>query len=162
MPTNAQNHRNFTNTIGLQLGFDNSNTVGVTGAGPYTTATTGNPQDVTRGLEFSIPYSQIGDPTGDIKLTIFVNGTGHDYSSNQYAGDGILFGNLGALWPDLAVEFPGNQFVTIIGAFPGSGAVAGVPEPASLAMALVGMLLGGADCAGRRRRGAWARNRRRC
>ena len=116
----------------------------MTGAGPYTTETTGNPQEVTSGLEFSIPLSQIGDPTGDIKLTIFVNGTGHDYSSNQYAGEGILFGNLGNLWPNLEIEFPGNQYVTVVGAIVGAGAVAGVPEPASLVMLLVGLLASGA------------------
>jgi hypothetical protein len=143
-PNNVQNHRNFDNTVSIELGFDNSNTVGVTGAEPYTTPTTGNPQEVTSGLEFSIPLSQIGDPTGDIKLTIFVNGTAHDYSSNQYAGEGILFGNLGNLWPNLAVEFPGNQFVTVVQAVLGGGSVAGVPEPASLVMLLVGLLTGAA------------------
>ncbi len=52
---NTKNHRNFNNTIGLQMAFDNSNTAGVTGDGPYGTATTGDPQNVKTGLEFSIP-----------------------------------------------------------------------------------------------------------
>ncbi|MEX2092195.1 MAG: dockerin type I domain-containing protein [Pirellulales bacterium] len=144
-PNNAENHRNFTNSVDLQLGFDNSNTVGVSGAGPYTDPTTENPQDVTSGLEFSIPLSQIGNPTGDVKLTIFVNGTGHDFGANQFAGEGILFGNVGNLWPNLEVEFLGNQFVTVQQPIlVGAGGVAGVPEPTSALLAFVSLIVGGA------------------
>ena len=144
-PTNVDNHRAFTNSVDLELGFNNSNAVGVTGASPYTDPTTGNPQDVTTGLEFSIPLSQIGNPTGDVKLVIFINGTGHDYSSNQYAGDGVLLGNLGGLWPDLEIEFPGNQFVTISQPLVvGAGGGAAVPEPASVSLLLAALALAGA------------------
>ena len=52
---------------------------------------TDDPQNVTTGLEFSIPLSQIGNPTGNIKLTAFVNGGGHNYSSNQVFGGGCGF-----------------------------------------------------------------------
>ena len=135
---NTRNHRAFTNSVGLQLGFDNSNTAGVSGNGPYTDPTTDNPQDVTSGLEFSIPLDQIGNPTGDVKLTIFVNGTGHDFGANQFAGDGILFGNVGGLWPDLAAEFAGNQFVTVSQA--GAAAVSAVPEPSSLLIGFVALV----------------------
>jgi hypothetical protein len=140
--TNARNHRAFTNSVDIELGFDNSNKVGVSGAGPYTDPTTGNPQDVLTGLEFSIPLSQLGDPAGEIKLTIFVNGGGHDFSSNQYAGEGVLFGNIGNLWPNLEVEFAGNQFVTIANPGAGLGSVSGVPEPTSALLAAFGLLLG--------------------
>jgi hypothetical protein len=137
--TNQSSHRNFDNTVGLELGFDNSNTVGVTGTAPYTTPTTGNPQDVTSGVEFSIPLAQVGNPTGDIKLTIFVGGGGHDDASNQFSGTGILGPKYGSLMPNLALEAVGDQFVTVPN--PGSGAVlAGVPEPGSLALAFLSVI----------------------
>jgi hypothetical protein len=145
--TNQSSHRNFNNTIGLQMGFDNSNIVGVRGSGgPFEVDANDDPQDVTTGLEFSIPLSQIGSPTGNIKLTAFVNGGGHDYSSNQYSGAGLVSGgvaqgNFGALFPDLSVEADGNQYVTI--ANPGAGRAASVPEPTSVVLVLMGAVLGG-------------------
>lgn len=141
-PDNDRNHRNFENTVGIELAFDNSNVDGVEGGSGQTT---GNPQDVTTGLEFSIPLSAIGNPTGDILVTAFINGGLHDFSSNQYSGDGVLQGNFGTLPPDLANELdgPGTQFVTI-----SQSAVSGVPEPTAL------LLLATAGCTGvlRRRR----------
>jgi hypothetical protein len=150
---NTKNHRNFNNTIGLQMAFDNSNTAGVTGDGPYGTATTGDPQNVKTGLEFSIPLSQIGASAGGgpIKLAIFVNGGGHDYLANQFAGDGILFGNIGpAPFPSLDLDFPGNQFVTVPNPGSGSGvSVSAVPEPTTLLLVVLGCL---AACGTSRRR----------
>lgn len=154
--TNQSSHRNFNNTIGLEMALDNSNTVGVSGAGPYTIPTAGNPQNVTTGVEFSIPLSQIGNPTGPIKLTIFVNGTGHDYASNQFVGTGILDANLGGngfggYTGDLSGvnmnDFLGDQFITIPN--PGTGAGSAVPEPSSIALA---MIAGFAACGLSRRR----------
>src|SRR5262249_24098694 len=146
------------NSIGLQMAFDNSNTVGVSGAGQYTTATTGNPQNVTTGLEFSIPLSQIGNPTGPIKLAIFVNGNGHNYASNQFAGDGILDANLGGdsfggftgdLSGDHMNDFTGNQYVTVPNPGSGSGLSSGaVPEPG---VGMLAVLAGLAFCGQRRR-----------
>jgi hypothetical protein len=120
--TNVRNHRNFLNTIGLRMAINNSNIAGVTGSAPYTTPTTGNPESVLTGVEFSIPLSVLGDPTGSIKLAAFINGGGHDYASNQFAGLGILSGNLGGnglggFTGNLAGvnlnDLAGNQFVTI-------------------------------------------------
>jgi hypothetical protein len=139
--TNQSNHRGFNNSIGLRLGFDNSNKVGVTGAGPYETPTTGNPQDITTGVEFSIPLSQIGATTGGgpIKLTIFVGSGGFDHISNQFSGTGILLGNVGGPpFPSLELDYPGAQFVTVPN--PGVGSGAAVPEPGSLALLVVGCL----------------------
>jgi hypothetical protein len=138
---NTNNHRNFNNSIGLQMALDNSNTAGVTGDGPYGTPTTGNPQNVTSGLEFSIPLSQIGTTAGGgpIKLTIFVTSEDYDYLSNQFAGDGLLFGNYGAPPMNLDADFPGNQYVTVPN--PGSGAgvsAVGVPEPGAIGLLCVG------------------------
>jgi hypothetical protein len=148
--TNQSNHRSLNNSIGLELGFNNSNAVGVTGDGPYATPTTGNPQDVLTGIEFSIPLSEIGNPAGPIRLTAFVNNSNHDFSSNQYAGEGILFDNVGNLMPDLELEFSGAQFVTV--ANPGAGGGAGAvsaPEPGTLMLFVIAGL---AACGFARRR----------
>jgi hypothetical protein len=151
--TNASNHRNFNNTVDLQMGFDNSNKVGVRGSGgPFGLDTNDDPQDVTTGLEFSIPLSKIGTPSGNIKLMAFVNGTGHDFISNQVSGTGVFDadagtgGNIGTAFfaPSPLGSFldiPGDQFVTISN--PGAGSAAGVPEPASVVLLIVGMLFGG-------------------
>ena len=75
--SNTMSHRNMNNSIDLQMGFDNSNIVGVRGSGgPDFSLVPGvdDPANVTTGLEFSIPLSQIGNPSGDIKLTAFVAG----------------------------------------------------------------------------------------
>ncbi len=130
-PTNALNHRNFNNTIDLQMAFDNSNIAGVEGGSGA--VVTGDPQNVITGLEFSIPLSALGNPAGDIKLLAYINGGGHDFSSNQYSGTGILQGNFGSLFPDLEFEAPGEQFVTITQPV-ALAAASAVPEPTSLAL----------------------------
>ena len=117
--TNFNNHRNMTNTIDLEMAIDNSNIDGVFGG---TEQTIGNPEEVVTGVEFSIPLSAIGNPTGDIRVTTFINGTGHDYASNQFGGTGILTSNpggdgTGGFTGDLAGvdlnNYDGDQFVTI-------------------------------------------------
>jgi hypothetical protein len=146
---NTKSHRNFNNSIDLQMGFNNSNTAGVSGAGPYETPTAGDPQNVTSGLEFSIPLSQLGTTAGGgpIKLSIFINGTGHDYIANQFSGDGILLGNVGpSPFPNLDLDYPGNQYVTV----PNPGAAGGaslhaVPEPGAIMLLIAGcVVVGGA------------------
>jgi hypothetical protein len=157
--TNAASHRNMQNFVDLQMAIDNSNTAGVTGNGPYEIPTDdpsrvdpdvpGDPQNVTKGVEFSIPLSVLGNAGGTgIKLIAFVNGGGHDFLSNQVSGTGILFGNIGSLMPDFELEFTGNQFVTVPSppAVPAAGVV---PEPATAALTLGAVL---ALAARRRRR----------
>ena len=109
-PDNLLDHRNYNNLVDLRMAFDNSNTEGVNDGSRITM---GNPESVTTGLELSIPMSEIGNPTGDFKATVFINGTVHNFASNQFAGDGVIFGNLG---PTSGVNLPsivGNQFITI-------------------------------------------------
>jgi hypothetical protein len=146
-PNNPENHRDMLNTVDLQMAIDNSNTAGVTGDSPFTTPTTGDPQNVTTGVEFSLPLSAIGNPAGAIKLFAFVNGGGHDYASNQFSGAGILEANLGGngfggftgdLSGDNLNDFAGDQFVTIPN--PAVAVAASVPEPASMALAALGLL----------------------
>ena len=143
-PTNTKNHRDFNNTIGLEMAFNNSNVAGVEGGGGA--VVTGDPQNVITGLEFSIPLSALGNPTGDIKLLAYVNGTGHDFVSNQFSGVGVLAGNFGGLPPDLEFEAAGNQFVTIPN---GVLVIAAVPEPGSLA--LLSLTAAACSLIGRRR-----------
>jgi hypothetical protein len=128
-PTNTKNHRDFDNTIGLEMALNNSNVAGVEGGGGA--IVTGDPQNVLTGIEFSIPLSALGNPTGDIKLLAYINGVGHDFSSNQYSGVGTLLPNFGNLYPDLELEAAGDQFVTIPNAPLG---ITSVPEPNSLVL----------------------------
>ena len=157
--SNSLNHRNFENTIDLQLAFNNSNTAGVEQgalADPNDpdnwAATGGDPNDVVTGVEFSIPLSQIGnpDPNSEIKISAFINNSSHNYASNQFAGAGVLQINLGGdgnggftgdfSGVDLST-IAGDQFVTI--SVPGIPAeVAAVPEPTALVLFGVGAACG--------------------
>ena len=143
-PNNTWSHRNMENTVGLQMAFDNSNIAGVNGGPDYFNPTAGDPGNVTTGIEFSIPLSQIGNPAAlsNIRLSMFVNNGDHNYLANQFAGDGILLGNLGgdgsgAFTGTLAgIDLnllSGNQFVSI--AVPAlAAATSAVPEPNSLVL----------------------------
>ena len=131
---NGSNHRFADNFVDLELALDNSNTGGVDGG-------TGAPSDpsavesVMTGIEFSIPLSAIGNPTGDILIFAGINGTGHDFFSNQFAGEGIVRSNLGTEvlssdpFPITFADIAGDQFVTV-----SQGASAAVPEPCAAAM----------------------------
>lgn len=138
-PANDLNHRNMENTIDMRLAFDNSNTAGVEGGGGA--VITGNPGDVRTGIELSIPLDQLLDslnaiPSGDIRVLVYVNGTGHDYASNQWSGEGVLQGNFGSSPPDLELFAAGNQFVVISQAALAAGT--SVPEPGmALLMSIV-------------------------
>lgn len=136
--TNALNHRNFDNEIDLELAFDNSNIAGVGGGDPSTF--TGDPENVITGLEFSIPLDELGLTAagfaGDIKITAFINGTGHDFVANQFSGDGSNTGNFGGLPPDLSLEADGDQFVTV--SVPALSAAGSVPEPTSAVLLMFG------------------------
>ena len=135
---NESNHRNFNNLIDLRMAIDNSNTVGVSAAEPYFDLTTGDPQNVSTGIEFSIPLSSIGNPSGDIKLTIFINGLLHDFASNQFGGLGVLTGNFASLMPNLEFEAAGDQFVKVVQLGSASeNPTAPVPEPPLAALAFV-------------------------
>lgn len=145
--TNQSSHRNFDNTIDLRVGFNNSNREGVlNGAngvtGPWELSPApgiDNPEAVVTGVEFSIPLAHIGNPSGDIKLTIFIGGGGHTDISNQFSGIGLLDTKPGtALYSVFPADplgtlndFDGDQFVTVAPTA-GSGALGAVPEPASI------------------------------
>ncbi|MEN0109393.1 MAG: PEP-CTERM sorting domain-containing protein [Planctomycetota bacterium] len=160
--TNASNHRNFNNFVDLELAIDNSNTAGVIGPvdldpGPAEDldfavgsnvpmdVAAEDPTAVVTGVEFSIPLTEIGSPTGDIRLMAFINGSSHDFISNQITGGnpgnlgfGIGRGNLGNGFfndgPDPPLftldNLPGDQFVTI-----SQPLAVGVPEPTAVLLA---------------------------
>lgn len=75
---------------GGTVAINNSNVAGVS------STMVGNPAAVTTGIEWSIPLSEIGNPVGQIRITAFVNGSSHDFLSNQVlCGIGNGQANLG-------------------------------------------------------------------
>jgi len=94
---------------GFGFGLDNSNIGGVIGGGDI-----GDGTGVTTGVEVQIPLSAIaGYAGGQIKVCAFINGGGHDFSSNQYLpglGGGSNLGEPRLI--DLSI-IPGDQFVAI-------------------------------------------------
>jgi len=130
----------FTMTGGNPLvAIDNSNTAGVTGSSAAGAAS------VTTGIEIAISWASLGLAPGSMfSVMAFINGSNHDYASNQFlaplpAGTGNLGsdgtgagqGNLGRV--DLR-QFGGNQYFV-------------VPTPAA-----AGIFALAALAAGRRRR----------
>ncbi|MBS1713908.1 MAG: hypothetical protein JST30_06185, partial [Armatimonadetes bacterium] len=100
------------NPNGVEATVNNSNVAGVPGGnGPDP----GNGEPVTTGAEIKIPLAELGNPTGDIKVCVIVNGAGHDFLSNQIL-PGIGGGdNLGEpLFVNLA-QYPGEQWFTVPG-----------------------------------------------
>lgn len=108
-------------TLGFDFGvaFDNSNVAGVTGG--TGTADEAAALAVMTGLELAVPLAALGnaDPA-DIFISIMVNGSNHDFLSNQFLGSllapqGNLGGDgLGNFTGDLSGidlnNFDGDQF----------------------------------------------------
>lgn len=118
---------------GIGVAFNNSNVAGVTGgsgAADLVAAAT-----VTTGIELGIPLSALGNPNpADIKITAMINGSNHDYLSNQFlgtmpapqinvGGDGAggFNGTVGQINLN---NFAGNQYFIITR----------IPEPTTLAL----------------------------
>jgi hypothetical protein len=77
---------------GLGVAFNNSNAAGITGGSGA--ANQAAAIAVQTGIELAIPLAALGNPApGDcIKITAMINGTNHDFLSNQFLGpiDGTL------------------------------------------------------------------------
>lgn len=131
---------------GIGVAYNNTNGAGImggTGAAIQAAALA-----VTTGIELAIPLSTIGNPNpADILISAMINGSNHDYLSNQFLGgltppqDNLGGDGGGTFTGDLAginlKDFAGDQFF------------AAVPEPSTIAL-LFGMTLAGMAC-GRRR-----------
>jgi hypothetical protein len=94
---------------GWVVAVNNSNVLGVTGGIGLETPTTG----LTTGVEHRIPLNLLGNPTGDIKVVAFINGTGNDFVSNQILG-GIGGGpNFGEPRAVNFATIPGQQYFVV-------------------------------------------------
>ena len=93
---------------GIIATIDNRNTAGVTGGDDSDSGS-----GVDTGIEFAIPLSVLGASGGEIRVTAFINGSAHDFLSNQVLGPIGGGGNLGE---PRVVDFgtiPGPQWVGV-------------------------------------------------
>jgi hypothetical protein len=133
------------NASPIEVGYDNSNTAGVSGG--TNAANQAAAAAVTTGLELSIALSDLGYVGGPIHVMVGQNGGGHDYFSNQFLGglaapQGNLGGDGNGTFTGTAAinfqNFAGDQFFTI------------VPEPSTVT--LLGLTLAGLIGTARRRK----------
>lgn len=125
-----------THNYSFGLGFDNSNTLGVTGGSEP--ADQAAAAAVTTGIELGIPLGAIGNPDGPFKVMAMINGAGADFLSNQFLGgltpdqENLGSDGLGNSYLTLALidmnDFDGNQYFeidpnTIVGDLDGNGFV---------------------------------------
>ncbi|MBK1827293.1 choice-of-anchor Q domain-containing protein [Haloferula rosea] len=94
----------------VEIGINNSNTEGVTDSAATDAAS------VDTGIEFKIPLSRIGDPTGPVRICAFINNNNHTFISNQVLGS--LPTNFDNLGPPASINFENNptpteQFFTV-------------------------------------------------
>jgi hypothetical protein len=107
------------NPFGIRTTINNSNVAGVSGGIGLDSGA-----GVTTGIEVEIPLAALGNPTGDIWVSAFINGGGHDFVSNQVLGGLGGLANLGE--PSLVnfANIAGDQYFIVA-----------VPEPTSLVLA---------------------------
>lgn len=126
------------NSSPIQLGYDNSNVLGVGGNAPLA-ANQAAAAAVTTGFEVSIALADLGSPTDQICIMVAQNNQGHNYFSNQFLpGLAAPQGNLGG---DGTGGFIGGVNIDLNN-FGGDGDFCvAVPEPTSLALfALAGLV----------------------
>ncbi len=97
-----------TNPYRIRATIDNRNTEGVGGG---TGADSG--AGVTTGFELAIPLGAIGNPTGDVRICAFINGSAHDFVSNQVLGPIGGGANLGEPRNVNFGSISGDQFFTV-------------------------------------------------
>ena len=105
-------------SLGVLASINNSTVAGVAGGGCPPGA--GSGAGVTTGLELAIPLAAIGNPTSCVNVVAFVNGSSHDYVSNQVLGAATGACNMA---DPRSVDFrqqPGVQFFTVCPGLPTS------------------------------------------
>ncbi len=123
---------------GIGVAFNNSNTAGVIGGSAA--ADTAAAVAVTTGIELSIPLAALGNPNpADIKITAMINGSNHDYLSNQFlgglpAGQGNLGGDGVGGFNGTVGQLNLNDFVVPDGETPSYFTLTRVPEPTTLGL----------------------------
>ncbi len=102
------------NPFGIMVAINNSNNAGViAGIGAANPA---QAQAVTTGIELAIPLTALGIPnaSGTIKVCAFVNGSSHDFVSNQVLGPAPAgTSNLGEPTFVNFASIAGDQFVSV-------------------------------------------------
>ncbi len=93
---------------GTLIALDNSNTGGVDGGTGLASGA-----GVTTGIEIAIPLANLLYVGGDIKVTAFINGGGHDFVSNQVIAGIGGGGNLGEPRFVNFNAIPGDQFFVV-------------------------------------------------
>ena len=125
------------NASPIEVGYDNSNVLGVQGAAPNA-ADPSAALAVLTGVELSIELADLGYVGGPIRIMVGMNNQGHNFWSNQFlsglpAPQGNLGGDgLGTFTGEGAIDltsFEGDQFFTV------------VPEPSSFAILALGPLV---------------------
>ncbi|TDJ74358.1 MAG: hypothetical protein E2O39_04985 [Planctomycetota bacterium] len=113
------------NASPIEVAYDDSNVAGIlSGIGVTNQA---NALAVLTGMELSVDLADLGSPGGIIKFCIFVNGSNHDFASNQFFGSvgppqsnlgGDGFGNFNGLLNFDLNSFAGDQFFDFAAANP--------------------------------------------
>ncbi len=137
----------------LGVAFNNSNVAGVDGCDTpggsgCQAADQSAAQAVQTGLELAIPLSAIGSPGPGsvIKISAMINGSNHDYLSNQFLGGlpagqinlggdgaGTFNGSVGQLNLESGAYAGGTQYFSVV-------VPRNVPEPTSLALLCISAL----------------------
>jgi hypothetical protein len=123
---------------GIGVAYDDSNAAGILGG--TNAANQAAAKAVTTGLELAIPLSAIGNPNPlDILISAHINGSGHDYLSNQSLGGfPAPQGNLGG---DGTGTYTGTVGAIDLNNYPMSDQFfAAVPEPSTCLLGIMGTL----------------------
>lgn len=121
--------------IDMQVAIDNSNVAGILGG--TAAADQDAALEVASGIELSIDLDDIGNPTGPFRISAMINGSNHDFLSNQFLG-GLPPGT-GNLGGDGAGNFTGSLGGINLNNFALDQFFVVVPEPATMGLLSLGI-----------------------